>query len=125
MKAHNRTHEIIEVDTRFTVLTSIAENPTISVRQIITTLNDMKKKKFHLYQSIRCQHLMNKTVKTQRNLLSGPWQNMRKTIIFLNHLLFSDESCFTNTEIAGGHDHHHYATENLRLLIVRDKPTSF
>lgn len=132
LKKPKRNRNMIVDDEELT-LACVAANPNISCRQIENEVNVsksrastiLKKHKFHPYKLHLSQTLQpNDNI---RRLTFCRWliNKITENVDFINTILWTDESYFSNCGLFNRHNEHYWAQENPHIVIPRRNQVRF
>lgn len=132
LKKPNRNINVVTEDEELT-LACVQVNPNISTREIEAQVNVSKSKssrilkkydfhpyKFHIAQTLRPNDNIRRTAFC-RWFLNKIAENGN----FINQVLWTDESYFSNCGIFNRHNEHHWAQENPHVLVPRRNQVRF
>lgn len=115
------------------VLASVAANPAISTREIEAQVNVSKSKasrilrkhRFHPYK-LHIAQTLQPNDDNRRSLFCGWFINkITENDDFVNSVLWTDETYFSNCGIFNRHNEHHWAEENPHIVIPRRNQIRF
>lgn len=128
-KNYNKANNIRDNE----VLNHFNENPTTSTRTSSTELNIprttirrvLQQNKYHPYKPTIVQGLVEEDFGRRLTFCNWYITKCQENINFSGSILWTDESYISNCGIFNKHNHHHWATENPRLIAQRRLQTRF